>query len=55
MWEGLNSAQLESNEINCNNRKEKRSKIQKEKTYGHMSINFSSKCLKKRTKSTIYI
>ena len=55
MWEGLDSAQLESDKRNCNNLKEMWSKIQKEKTCGHMSTNPYSTCHKKRTKSTLYI
>ena len=50
MWEGLDSAQLESDGINCNNLKEKGSKIQK-KTCGHMSTNSYFICHKKRKKS----
>ena len=39
MWEWLDNAQLESDRTNCNNLKETWSKIQKEKTCGHLSTN----------------
>ena len=55
MWERLDNAQLESDGTNCNNLKEKWSKIQKKTICGHMSTNSSSTCHKKRTKSTLYI
>ena len=55
MWEWLDGAQLESDGTNCNNLKEKRSKIQKVKTCRYMSTNPFSTCHKNRTKSTLYI
>ena len=39
MWEWLDNAQLESERTNCNNLKETGSKLQKEKTCGHISTN----------------